>query len=138
MPPCWSKPGPYTSACFQSIAVTFGTATSSSIDAGFTKQRLEDLSRLMLCNRLPAQPQTTDDLVVAFNIRSFQVIQQTTSLRDHFQQAAPRVIIFLVRFEMLGQFVNALAEKRHLHLGRTCVCLMRAEVGDNLLLGFFC
>jgi hypothetical protein len=26
---------PYTSACFQSIAVTFGTATSSSIDAGF-------------------------------------------------------------------------------------------------------
>jgi hypothetical protein len=26
---------PYTSACSQSIAVTFGTATSSSIDVGF-------------------------------------------------------------------------------------------------------
>ena len=29
--------GPFTSACFQSIAVTFGTATSSSIDVGYSK-----------------------------------------------------------------------------------------------------
>ena len=66
---------------------------------------------------LPSEAQTIHDLVVALNIRSLQVIEQTASLRDHFQQAAPRMIIFLVRLEMLGQFVNSLAEKRHLHLG---------------------
>src|SRR6185503_10486072 len=132
------KPGPNTSACFQSIAVTFGTATSSSIDAGFRKERFEVLSLSTVKILLPAQAQTIHDLVVALNIRFLQVIEQTASLRDHFQQAAPRVIIFLVCLEVLGQFVDSLAEKRHLHLGRTCVCLMRTEVGDNLLLGFFC
>ena len=65
---------------------------------------------------LPAQAQTIDDLVVALNIRFLQVIQQASSLRDHFQQAAPRVIILLMRLEMLGQVVDSLAEKRHLHL----------------------
>jgi hypothetical protein len=43
--------GPNTSACFQSIAVTFGTATSSSIDAGFEKQRFEDLSLMIKCSK---------------------------------------------------------------------------------------
>jgi len=76
--------------------------------------------------------------VVAFDIRFLQVIEQTTSLRDHLQQAAPRMVIFLVCFEMFGQVVDTLAEKRHLHLGRTRVRLMRTEVRDNLLLGFFC
>lgn len=32
--------GPFTPACFQSIAVTFGTATSSSIDVGFSKTEI--------------------------------------------------------------------------------------------------
>lgn len=65
---------------------------------------------------LPAQAQTIDDLVVALNIRFLQVVEQTATLRDHFQQATPRVIIFLMRLEMLGQVVDSLAEKRHLHL----------------------
>ena len=38
MPPWCFKARPFTSACFQSIAVTFGTATSSSIDAGCTTE----------------------------------------------------------------------------------------------------
>ena len=70
----------------------------------------------MWCERLPAQAQTIDDLVVAFNIRSFQVIQQTASLRDHFQQAAPRMIVFLMGLEMLSEVVNSLAQKRDLNL----------------------
>lgn len=60
-------------------------------------------------NLLPAQPQTIDDFMVTLNVRSLQVIEQTPSLRDHFQQAAPRMIILLVSLEMLGQVVNSLA-----------------------------
>lgn len=74
---------PYASACFQSIAVTFGTATSSSKDAGFTN--LETRRSLVLINTLlTAQAQTIHHLVVAFNIRALEIIQQTPSLRDHF------------------------------------------------------
>ena len=54
--------------------------------------------------------------MVTFDVRTLQVIEQTPSLRDHLEQAAPRVVIFLVCLEMLGQFRDALAEQRYLHL----------------------
>ena len=76
--------------------------------------------------------------MVALNVRTLQVIQQTPSLRDHFQQAAPRMIILLVRLEMLSQVGNSLAQKCYLHLRRTRVGLMGTEVRHNLLFLFFC
>jgi hypothetical protein len=120
---------PYTSACFQSFAVTFGTATSSSKDVGLI-DRDSKISRFwfFLVNLLPPQTQTIHYLMVALNIRTLQVVEQTPSLRDHFQQAAPRVIILLVSLEMLGQVGNSLAQKRYLYLGRTRVGLMGTEV----------
>jgi len=119
MPPFCSKLGPYASACFQSIAVTFGTATSSSIDAGFKLTEMSKLSLIHLrlgLEALPAQTQTANHLVVAFDIRAFQVIQQTPALRDHFQQAAPRMIVLLVGLEMLSEVVNPLTQKCDLNL----------------------
>ena len=65
---------------------------------------------------LSPQTQTIHYLMVAFNIGAFQVIQETASLRDHFQQAAPRVIVFLVGLKMLCEVVDSLAQKRHLDL----------------------
>ena len=67
-------------------------------------------------NLLPAQPQTIHYLMVALNVRTLQVIEQTPSLRDHFQQAAPRMIVFLVGLEMLGQVVDSFTQKRDLDL----------------------
>ena len=56
---------------------------------------------------LPAQSEAIDHFVVSLNICSFQVVKQTPPLRDHLQQAASRVVIFLMGFEMLGQVVNS-------------------------------
>lgn len=47
--------------------------------------------------------------MVPLDVGFLQIIKQTTTLLDHHQQPAPRVIVFLVRLEMLGKFVNALA-----------------------------
>ena len=66
--------------------------------------------------KLATQAETADDLVVTLYVLALQVIQQTPALRDHLEQAAPRMVIFLVRLEMLGQLVNALAEQCNLHL----------------------
>ncbi len=63
----------------------------------------------MFAKLLPAQTQAIHYLMIAFNICTLQVIQQTSSLRDHFQQAAPRMIVFLVGLEMLGKLVDSLA-----------------------------
>ena len=48
--------------------------------------------------------------MVSLDVRALQIIQQTATLRDHLEQAPPRVVIFLVDFEVLGKFVDSLAE----------------------------
>jgi hypothetical protein len=124
---------------FQSIAVTFGTATSSSKDAGVIIGDSK-ISRFSLFskNLLTTQAQTIHDFVITFDVRSLQVIQQTPPLLDHFQQAAPRMIILLVSLEMLGQVVNSLTQQGYLYLRRTGVGLMGTEVRHNLFFRFFC
>jgi len=76
--------------------------------------------------------------MIAFNVRALQVIQQTSSLSDHFEQAAPRMIILFMSLEMLGQVVNSLTQQCYLYLGRTGVRVVGTEVRHNLLFGFFC
>ena len=54
--------------------------------------------------------------MITLDICALEIVQKTSALRDHLEQAAPRMVIFLVRFEVLGQLVDALAEQRNLHL----------------------
>ena len=70
----------------------------------------------MFAKLLPAQTQAIHYLMIAFNVCTLQVVQQTSSLRDHFQQAASRVIILFVGLEMLRQVVDSLAQKGYLDL----------------------
>lgn len=54
--------------------------------------------------------------MVALYVYPLEVIEKTSALRDHLEQAAPRMVVFLMRLEMLGQLVNSLAEQCNLHL----------------------
>lgn len=54
--------------------------------------------------------------MVTFDISLLQVIQQTATLRDHFEQAAPRVIVLFMGLEMLSEAVNSLTQKCDLDL----------------------
>jgi hypothetical protein len=54
--------------------------------------------------------------VVLAYVRLLQVIEQTSAMLDHLQQAAPRMIVLFVRLEMLGEIVNSLAQQRNLNL----------------------
>ena len=83
----------------------------------FLNQRLED-SLVAFCSmfrptiideKLTAQSQSTHDFVVTLDVRLLQIIEQAPSLRDHLQQSATGMIVFLVNLEMLGEFVDALA-----------------------------
>lgn len=58
--------------------------------------------------RLTTQSQSADDFVVLLDVRFLQIIEQTSAVRNHLEQASPRVIILFVRLEMLGELVNAL------------------------------
>ncbi len=87
---------------------------------------------------LTAQAQTADHLVIALNVRALEVIQQTSALRDHLKQAAPRVIVLLMSLEMLGQLVDSLAEQSDLHLRRTRITFVCTKFADDSFLCLFC
>jgi hypothetical protein len=95
----------------RSIAVTFGTLGKLFDRRGLYGNRRFEVSRYTTRNcSLLAKAQTSDYLMVSLNIRALQIIKQTATLRDHFEQAAPRVVIFLMDFEVLGKLVDSLAE----------------------------
>ena len=86
---------------------------------------------------LAAQAEPTDKSVIAFYIAALEVIEQTSALRDHLEQAAPRVVIFLVCFEMLREFVDALCEQSDLHLRRPRIPFVGTVFADDSFLHFF-
>lgn len=85
-----------------------------------------------------AQSQSSNDFVILLDVRLLQVIEQTSTVLDHFQQSASRMIVFLVCLEVLGEFGNALTQKRDLYLGRTRVAVVFAKIGNDLFFRFFC
>lgn len=89
-------------------------------------------------NRLAADAKTLDQFGVSEGTRLFQVHQKTTTLGHQSQEASPGMVVFLVRFEVLGEFQNPAAQNGYLDLGRTRVRAMLPVVGDNLLLFFGC
>ena len=83
---------------------------------------------------LPADAELVDNRPVPPRILILQIFQESPPLPDQHQQAPPRVVILRVGLEMLGQSVDALGEERDLHLGRSCVALVRLELLDQALL----
>jgi len=55
--------------------------------------------------------------VVLLYVRLLQVIEQTSAMRDHLEQAASRMVVLLMYLEMLGEFVDTLTQERDLYLG---------------------
>jgi len=48
--------------------------------------------------------------MVSLDVCALQIIQQTTTLRDHLEQTAPRVVILLMNFEVFRKLVDSFAE----------------------------
>src|SRR4051794_9098747 len=86
--------------------------------------------------RLAAQAELLDQGAVALEILALQVVQEAAAPSDELEQAATRVVVVLVRAEVLGQLVDALGQHRDLDLGRAGVRLVLAELPDMLQLLF--
>jgi hypothetical protein len=99
-----------------SIAVTFGTLGKLFDRRGLYENLRFEVSRSTTVSGslafvfLLAKSQTSHYLVVSLDVCALQIIQQTATLRDHLEQAAPRVVVFFVYFEVLGKLVDPLAE----------------------------
>jgi len=75
----------------------------------------------MILPVLLAEAELRDHTLVALGIVLFEVVEQPSALADQHEQAAARAVIFLVRFEVLRQLTNALAQQRDLDFGTPCI-----------------
>src|SRR5262249_52859542 len=83
---------------------------------------------------LLADAQPFDELAVPRGILRLQVVEEPPALADQLEQAAPRMVVFLVGLEMLGQVLDALGQERHLDLRRARVAIVGTEPLDHALL----
>ena len=65
--------------------------------------------------KLTPQSELLNNALIAFLIAAFDIVKKTTTLRDHFQKAAPRMVILGMGFEMFRQIGNTFGKNSNLH-----------------------
>ena len=85
---------------------------------------------------LAAQTQLLDQGLVTPGVVTPEIVQQPSPLAHQLEQAPTRVMILLVRLEMLGEFVDPFGQDRDLDLRRAGIRLVGPEVLDDLSLAF--
>ena len=72
----------------------------------------------LLVSRTPelfTDAQACNQRTVALNVNLLQIIEQVSSLTNHFQQAAAAVMVLHVVLQMLGKVVDALGQNGNLY-----------------------
>ncbi len=86
-----------------------------------------------LLNVLLTQSQFLDQCVVALDIFLLEIGEQIATLVDHHKQAATRMVIFVMTFEVFSQVADTLGEDRNLHFRTARIAFGLGVVLDNLL-----
>src|SRR5579885_3269023 len=82
-------------------------------------------------SELSPEPEAGDQRPVPLHVVAPHVVEKAPPAADQHEQAAPAVVVLLVRLEVLGEVVDALREDGDLHLGRTGVRLVEAVLADR-------
>jgi hypothetical protein len=60
------------------------------------------------------QSKLGDELAIPLKVRPLHVVEDSATTPDHLEQTTPRVVVFLVDAEMVGEVVDPLGEERYL------------------------
>ena len=69
--------------------------------------------------------------LVTFGIVQLEVVQQAATLADQHEKTAARTMVLLVRFEVLRQLTNTLAQQRDLDFGAARIRGVRPVLVDE-------
>ena len=72
-----------------------------------------------------------DDSTITLDVILGHIVQQTTALTDHLEQAHTGVVVLLVHLQVLGELIDPLGEDSDLHLGGAGIALVGLVVLDN-------
>ena len=81
--------------------------------------------------RLLAEAEAGDDGSVALHVGLVEVGKLSSTLPNHHEKTAPRVMILAVNAQMLRQVINTLRKHRDLDLGGAGVSLVLCVVFDD-------
>src|ERR1700730_10571016 len=85
---------------------------------------------------LSPDAQLRDQRSITLDVVAAQVVQQATALADEKKKAAPRVVVLLVRLQVLSELPDALREDRDLNLGRARIRVMELVLRNQLSFDF--
>lgn len=92
----------------------------------------------ILLTRLFSQPVACDGRAVSLDVILAQVGKKSPAAADHLQEAAARMVIVLMRAQMIGQRIDPLGQERNLHFRRTRIGAVYTSLRDDgFLLSFF-
>jgi hypothetical protein len=84
---------------------------------------------------LLAEAESLNDRFVALGVVFFEVVEQATPLADQHEKTAARAMVFQVRFEVVRQLTNALAQQSDLDFWTARIGGMRSVlVNEGFLL----
>jgi len=86
--------------------------------------------------RLSAQSELRDDGPVAFDVLSLQIAEKPPAPPHHAEKPSPRVVIFGVGLEMLGELGDTRREQGYLHFRGASVACGPSVFRDDLVLLF--
>ena len=84
-----------------------------------------------LAGNLLAQAQLVNNRLVTFGIVSLEVVEQAATLADQHEKTAARTMVLLVRFEVIRQLANTLAQQRDLDFGAARISGVGAVLVDE-------
>lgn len=89
-------------------------------------------------NQLLADIQLANQIQIPLWVMLANVIQERSSLTDHPKQTASARIIADSTTHVLRHSIDSFRQHGNLHIGRSIVTLMCAELSDNFVFSFFC
>jgi hypothetical protein len=87
-----------------------------AVTFGCTMKAASQLLTPPALSKLFSQSETIDQIVITIDVAPLQIVQKAAALADQLEQAAPRMIVFRVRPEMLSQLIDSPREQSNLDL----------------------
>ena len=94
------------------------------------------MDRYLKFTKLLSEAELSNDCTVSFDIDLLEIVKKASSLANHLEKAAARMMVLVVASEVLCEVVDSACENSDLNFGRTCVTFVTSEFCDDFCL--FC
>ena len=85
--------------------------------------------------RSPSKVELLGEGNVALGVGIVKIIQQSTALADHFEQASAGAVVLVIILQMFGKLVDPLGQQGDLNVCGTCIPLVESEIFDGCRFG---